>query len=201
MQRSFAEHRLPRGRHGIPREQVEASQRWRLLGACAEVLRERGYARTTVALVAKEAAVSKAAFYRYFDGLGSCILETYRVATEGFVALLSEACDEPRDPGAGVAHAIDSVFEYLAAEPSLACVLTDGALDDVTGLASSRAKFVERCALFLARAGHRRAETDGDVGEARYLILGVQGLLGGGASRRDSEVARELAWILALIGR
>ena len=76
---SFSEYRLPRGRHGLPPEQVAASQHWRLLGACAEVMGERGYAGTTVSNVTQAAAVSKATFYRNFDGLPSCMLATYRL--------------------------------------------------------------------------------------------------------------------------
>jgi hypothetical protein len=47
--RAFAAYRLPSGRHHIPPELVAENQRWRLLGAAAEVLAERGYAHTKTA--------------------------------------------------------------------------------------------------------------------------------------------------------
>ena len=41
--RPFAEHRLPPGHHGLTPETVAENQRWRLLGAVAEELAERGH--------------------------------------------------------------------------------------------------------------------------------------------------------------
>ena len=52
---SFRDHRLPPGRHGLSREEVVESQRWRLLGAVAEELAESGHVRTTSTRVARRA--------------------------------------------------------------------------------------------------------------------------------------------------
>ena len=192
----FAEHRLPRGRHGIPREQVEANQRWRLLGACADVLRERGYACTTVALVTKEAAVSKGTFYRHFDGLASCIRETYRVAAKSFLESLSESC-EPLS-GAPLADLMQVVLEFLEAETAMTYVLTDPALDDVPGLLDVRAELTEHCASLLGQIRPDPVRYREEQSRRRQLVRGAQGLLagrlsGGGRRPRSQELAQMLS--------
>ena len=58
--RAFQEFRLPPGRHGIAPEAVAQNQRWRLLGAAAEVLAEQGHVNTTSTRVSKRAGVSPA---------------------------------------------------------------------------------------------------------------------------------------------
>lgn len=47
--------RLPRGRHGLPRELVERSQRERLLAAVVRVSAAKGYETTSVADILAEA--------------------------------------------------------------------------------------------------------------------------------------------------
>jgi AcrR family transcriptional regulator len=196
---SFDEYRLPRGRHGIPREQVQASQRWRLLGGCAEVLSERGYAATTVAAVTSEAAVSKKTFYQHFDGLASCILATYELTTETILGLLGDVCRTSPGEASQLTEAMRRLLEFLVAEPALGYVLTDGALDDVPGLAAARAEFTERCASLLASA---RGEPEGASGgnyRARHLAAGLQGWLSLQVRRESSPAApQELSCLLVL---
>src|SRR6187551_64047 len=79
--RSFAEFRLPPGRHGIPADEVAANQRWRLLGAAAEVLAEQGHVNTTSTQVSKHAGVSPATFYQHFDNISDCLVAAYGAAS------------------------------------------------------------------------------------------------------------------------
>lgn len=198
MSLSFAEYRLPRGRHGIPREQVEANQRWRLLGACADVLRERGYARTTVAQVTSEAAVSKATFYAHFDGLADCILQTYRVATRSFLELVAESCE--RSSEAPLAQLMQAVLEVLAAEPSTMHVLTDPALDDVPGVADTRAGLLECCVSRLASPHAGLGGNPDAESRIEQLLRGTQGLLAHRLSGAGDQIqSQELAQILSLL--
>src|SRR3954469_19976804 len=89
---------LPRGRHGLSREAVRASQRERLVRAMLECVAGEGYTATTVQKVAAAARVSPNTFYRFFDDRADCFLaavdqdatrllrELYRAgATEGWV--------------------------------------------------------------------------------------------------------------------
>src|SRR5690606_30880284 len=70
--------RLPRGPHGLPREEVERSQRERLLTAAAEAVAEKGYASMSVADILKGASVSRTTFYQLFDDKLDCFLAACR---------------------------------------------------------------------------------------------------------------------------
>jgi AcrR family transcriptional regulator len=69
--------RLPRGRHGLPREAVTESQRGRILQAMVEVVSERGYPETRVVDVIEVAGVSRKTFYELFSSKEDCFLATY----------------------------------------------------------------------------------------------------------------------------
>ncbi len=75
---SAAARRLPPGSHGIPADVVARNQRERLIAAMAEVCAERGYARTSVAEVAKRGGVSSVTFYKQFAGKQDCMLAAHR---------------------------------------------------------------------------------------------------------------------------
>jgi AcrR family transcriptional regulator len=65
---------LPRGRSGLPAEEVRAAQRERLLRSVIAAVARRGFAETTVADVVRGARVSKAAFYAHFTDKEDCFL-------------------------------------------------------------------------------------------------------------------------------
>jgi AcrR family transcriptional regulator len=73
----LAEDRLPRGRHGLPRQAVTDSQRARILAAMVEVVAERGYVETRVVDVIGTAGVSRKTFYELFDSKEDCFLAAY----------------------------------------------------------------------------------------------------------------------------
>ena len=151
--RAFAEFRLPPGRHGIPPAAVAENQRWRLLGAAAEVLAERGHVRTTSTRVSKRAGVSPATFYQHFDNVGDCLLAAYEAGVECVWEIVSEACREeqigwPQRLGVAVA----STLRFLAVEPALAFLLGDEAPAGEVAIAAARRRAIER----LAGAPRRR---------------------------------------------
>jgi AcrR family transcriptional regulator len=65
---------LPRGRSGLPAEEVRAAQRERLLRSVVAAVARRGFADTTVADIVRGARVSKAAFYAHFTDKEDCFL-------------------------------------------------------------------------------------------------------------------------------
>src|SRR6476659_6461107 len=71
--------RLPRGRHGLPRELVERSQRERLLAAVVRVTVANGYESTTVGDILGEAGVGRESFYELFDDKLDCMLAAQNV--------------------------------------------------------------------------------------------------------------------------
>ncbi|HEX4062214.1 MAG TPA: helix-turn-helix domain-containing protein [Streptosporangiaceae bacterium] len=65
---------LPRGRSGLPAEEVRAAQRERLLRSAVAAVARRGFGETTVAEIVRGARVSKAAFYAHFTDKEDCFL-------------------------------------------------------------------------------------------------------------------------------
>jgi AcrR family transcriptional regulator len=78
--------RLPRGPHGLTREQVQASQRQRLLDAVLDVVGEHGYAPATVADITTAAGVSRTTFYEQFHNKLDAFLTAYDEFGKTFLA-------------------------------------------------------------------------------------------------------------------
>ncbi|HUC08095.1 MAG TPA: TetR/AcrR family transcriptional regulator [Solirubrobacterales bacterium] len=110
--------RLPRGRHGLPREFVAQNQRERLLAALAESLEEKGYEGTTVSSIGKRAGVSKSDFYKQFESKDACFVAAYDDAVERIRAKVLAACAERKDWATGVLAALTDLLDLLAAEPA-----------------------------------------------------------------------------------
>jgi len=72
--------RLPRGRHGLSREQVASQQRNRILAATVDVVAELGYPQTRVVDIIKLAGVSRKTFYELFEDKEDCFLAAFDVA-------------------------------------------------------------------------------------------------------------------------
>ena len=90
--------KLPRGRHGMSREEVSASQRARMLDACCRAVSKKGYARFTVADVLEGSGVSRETFYEQFADKEECFLAAYQLSTDSVIETMSAA-----DPGDGAA--------------------------------------------------------------------------------------------------
>ncbi|HEX3609761.1 MAG TPA: TetR/AcrR family transcriptional regulator [Solirubrobacterales bacterium] len=117
--------RLPRGRHGLPREFIARNQRERLLAALAESLADRGYEGTTVAQIGKRAGVSKSDFYKQFESKDACFVAAYDEAVERIREQVLAACAGAW--ASGVVAALSTLLDLLAAEPAQAgLVLVEG---------------------------------------------------------------------------
>lgn len=122
---------LPPGRHGLPREFIEANQRQRLLSGLAQAVCEKGYLGCTIGDVTRTARVSRRTFYDHFEskeeagaalvelgsgfeapamntGLGVMTVELVAMALAGdpkhAVAAASNAADRAREIGNSVAE-------------------------------------------------------------------------------------------------
>jgi AcrR family transcriptional regulator len=135
---------LPRGRHGLPPEQVAESQRWRLLGAAAEVVAERGYARTRVADIAARAGVSRGTFYEQFDDLSACLLAAYEMVADCIYDLARSACGGEGEREERRQAALEQVLRFLAEEPALAHLLSVEVAAGVPAIAAARERLVAR---------------------------------------------------------
>lgn len=110
----------PRGRHGLPREVVERSQRERLLEATMRVVAAKGYGPTTVADLTREAGISRTTFYELFEDKEACFLAAYDDAVDRLVRRISAAYEaEERWPDRARAG-LEALLEALAADPAQA---------------------------------------------------------------------------------
>ena len=157
---------LPRGPHGLSREEVELSQRRRLLQATTDAVAELGYVKTTVADIIDRAGVSRATFYQLFRDKEDCFQAAYRanaelVAQAMEVALdgLREA-DEP-DPLARLDRVLTMYLAALRNAPALAQVF-----------------LVEVYAAGPAAIEQRRASLEGFVDIVAETHRGETGVLG-----------------------
>jgi AcrR family transcriptional regulator len=173
---------LPRGRHGIPPEQVVESQRWRLLGAASEVLVERGYARTRVADIAARAGVSRGTFYELFDDLPNCLLAAYEMAAECVCDLAASACVGEGDWDAHLRTALEEILRFLAEEPALANLLGAEVAIGVPAIAAARQRFLARLA---------------QMGASRYALEGAIELVSTRVAAGETDSLPELAPQLA----
>src|SRR6266699_7333032 len=114
---------LPRGRSGLPAEEVRAAQRERLLRAVIAAVAATGFSEVTVADIVRGARVSKAAFYAHFTDKEDCFLAatreggrlmTDRVATAGRHKPARLSAEE------ALRASIVAFLGFLAAEPAFA---------------------------------------------------------------------------------
>jgi AcrR family transcriptional regulator len=197
----FAEYRLPRGRHNLSRELVAENQRWRLLGAAAEVLAERGFGGVGSGAIATRAGVSKGAFYVYFDNVEECLVAAHEMAADCVWELASDACQGEGEQR--LAAVLDATLGFLAGEPPLAHLLGAAAAAGSAAIAASRERLILRLAELL-RAGRGEAgiadrqlppTAERRVVAASFALLSDQ-LAAGGADRLP-ELTPELAALLA----
>jgi AcrR family transcriptional regulator len=109
--------RLPHGRHGIPKEEVLANQRERLLAATAAIFAEEGYASLVVGAVTARAGVSRSTFYKLFDDKPDCVLAAQRRAFEALGQTIAWACAAEQDWPRGVARGVAAGLAFAARFP------------------------------------------------------------------------------------
>jgi AcrR family transcriptional regulator len=107
----------------MAREDVAASQRWRMLRAMAEAVAEKGDANTVVADVTARARVSRKTFYEQFSGKEACFLATFDASV---AAVRTGVAASLEDLGASaplrdqIRRMLAAYLELLAAEPAIA---------------------------------------------------------------------------------
>jgi len=115
--------RLPRGRHGLPRELVARSQRERLLAAVVRVTASNGYESTSVADVLEEAGVGRESFYELFEDKKDCLLSARGILVDDLNATVATAYDEPGPWADRVRNALAAMLGWFAADPAAAKVV------------------------------------------------------------------------------
>jgi AcrR family transcriptional regulator len=93
--------RLPRGRHGLSRDEVETSQRLRMFVAMADAMVEKGYAGTSVTDVITRAGVSRETFYQRFSSKADCFMGAFDAAAELLLGTVGAAVERPASASDG----------------------------------------------------------------------------------------------------
>jgi AcrR family transcriptional regulator len=114
---------LPRGRHLLPREEVERHQRQRILNAVAKGIAADGYSALTVGSVIAEARVSRTTFYAQFANKQEAVVGAYEEILLRFLAMIESTCAGEGEWPAKVRRGIEATVDFAAAEPAQAALL------------------------------------------------------------------------------
>ncbi|MGV1049582.1 MAG: TetR/AcrR family transcriptional regulator [Solirubrobacterales bacterium] len=111
--------RLPRGRHGLPREIVTRSQRERLLAAVVRVIAVKGYEATTVADILGEAGVGRESFYELFEDKRHCMLTAHALLIDDLETQVRAAYTAPGPWLDRVREGLAVALDWFAADPAV----------------------------------------------------------------------------------
>jgi len=115
--------RLPRGRHGLPRELVTRSQRERLLAAVVRVTAANGYESTSIADILEEAGVGRESFYELFEDKKDCLLAARGILVDNLDATVAEVYNQPGPWAERVRNALAAMLDWFAADPAATRVI------------------------------------------------------------------------------
>lgn len=115
--------KLPRGRHGLPRELVERSQRERLLASVVRVSAAKGYRDTSVADVLTEAGVGRETFYKHFKDKEDCFVEANSAVLRNLEVQAARAYREPGPWPDRVRRGLAAILDWFATNPDAARVM------------------------------------------------------------------------------
>jgi len=118
---------LPRGPHRLTREEVERSQRDRLLMAAADAVAERGYVATSVEDILRRAGVSRTTFYQLFDSKSDCFLAACSMAAEVVATVMANELahlegNHAATPAERLDRLLTAYLQTLVDHPALARV-------------------------------------------------------------------------------
>jgi AcrR family transcriptional regulator len=175
--------RLPRGRHGLPRELVVRSQRERLLAAVVRVTAANGYEGTSVADILEEAGVGRESFYELFKDKKDCLMAAREILLDDLEATIAAAYTAPGPWAERARNGLAAMLGWFAADPAAARVM----VVELTAIGPDfRASFGADLQRFtdLLDAGLDEAEAAPDLPRAASLAIGA------GVARVHEEVAR-----------
>jgi AcrR family transcriptional regulator len=152
--------RLPRGRHGLPREQVIASQRERILVATAEAMAENGYIGTSVAAILKRAGVSRETFYEQFRSKEDCFEAAYERAVQLLLDRIAEATgtEDEADAITRMDRILRAYLQYLVDDPASARLFLVEVFAVGSAAIARRARLLERFVELIADVLDARTE-------------------------------------------
>jgi AcrR family transcriptional regulator len=133
---------LPKGRHGLSREEVEASQRTRLLQATIELGTERGFASLTLTDIVGRAGVARSTFYDYFTDKQDCFLEAFDYAADMVLERVLAIGPPPAGDFASPVHAYIAGLLDLAVEEPVIVQLVAADAETLDPVAAERQRAI-----------------------------------------------------------
>ena len=194
---------LPRGRHSLPRDEVVARQRARILAAMVRVVGQRGYHGTRVAHVTECARLSRRTFYDLYDGKEDCFVDAFGVAARTLVAPAERAVAErARSPWVerttvAVGAFVDAVVEVPDAGR---VVIVESLATGAEGLRRRDEALAPLYALLAeagARRGPRMPSVTGEIVLGGLLHVLFQELTGGDPPRLARRARELVHWTVA----
>jgi AcrR family transcriptional regulator len=166
--------RLPRGRHGIPREEVLANQRERVLAAATAIFAEEGYASLAISSITARASVSRSTFYNLFDDRLDCVLAAQRRAVDALGQTMAWACAAEQDWPRGVERGVGAALAFAARFPGEArLVLASNQTASEPALARQGLPTHERLAELLREGSRRHPGARSPSGFAEQAAVGA----------------------------
>lgn len=201
--------RLPRGPHGLTRQQVEASQRQRLVDAVLDVVGEQGYAAATVADITTAAGVSRTTFYEQFRNKLDAFLTAY---DEFGKAFLGEIADTPATTPVDTLTAAGERLVTWGRKRPLACraflleihAVGEEGLEHRDRMMNLAVERFERVAAWVRRVDPTLPTPPPLVGRAIVAAsweLASQAMRTVGDTTAESREALAYIWLLGLTGR
>jgi AcrR family transcriptional regulator len=204
---------LPKGPHRLSREEVQASQRERMLRAVLEAVGEHGYERATVAHVTSAAHVSRSAFYEQFADKRDAFLAAYEEFGRQFFGELVAVAARAATPVETIRTCGDLLVEWGRSRPIAArAFLLEVYAAGEEGL-RRRDRIMrigegvfEQAAAWVRRLDPSLPDSPPLIGRAVIAAsfeLAAQGLRAGNRKQglEAAKDAIEHIWLLALTGR
>jgi AcrR family transcriptional regulator len=188
---------LPRGRHGLSRDEVRDSQRARLLLGMAESVAANGYPRTTVAHVLKRARVSRESFYQHFSDKEDCFLAVLDESAELLARTLATGAATSAGPALPrLEHVLTTYFTTLSEQVPFARVFFVESY--AAGIPAQRKRvevqerFVDLMVAAFADSPEWRALPDARFA-CRIVVGGISSLVSSALIKGEPERLREAA--------
>jgi len=102
------------------RERAASPERERIVEALIEIAAERGYAETTIELIAKTARVALSTFYEQFSSKEECFLAAFDETMDAAAEIFDELLDPEQAWADQIAAGLEIVLEMIVSEPARA---------------------------------------------------------------------------------
>lgn len=171
--------RLPRGRHGLPREFVAHNHRERLIAGLAAAVAARGFAATTIADITREAAVSRRTFYEHFGSKEECFDAAYDVVMDRIAAHVRNAFRAQDEWPLAMRGALTALLEYLEREPAFAWLIMVEGMRAGAQVQTRYSEAIDAFAAILRRGRFAAPRTLAELPESteEALVGGVASLI------------------------